>query len=251
LALATGMFAAGTASATVLTFDNTRSDGLAYTGFYSDSSDPLSTYGSNVNYGAATTGTTNVVENSTNTYTFNYAIGNGWTPDVSMSYSVAGAQAVGVYFTGPNSSWPNGAALLGGNFPNNPNDDFYFAFTPAPGYAVRINSYDLVNASFGGISSAGAVFENTIGGPTMVPAFIPSNVGSGPGQTVNVDLQNDYGSKFYAGTLILDVHQTNGNPGALGLADLNFDEVAVPEPTALGLLSVGGIALLRRRMRGR
>jgi len=249
LLLAVGAIGARPASATILTFNNVRSDGKLYTGFYSDPTDPLSSYGSNVSFGAATTGTTTVVQNASNTDTFNYAIGNGWTPDVSMAYSYSGAQAVGVYYTGPGSQWPNGAALLGGNFPNNPNDDFYFTFTPAAGFAVRVNSYDLVNASYGGISSACTLYENTIGGPTMVPTFAPSNVGSGPGQSVTVDIQNNNGSTFYAGTLILDVHMTNGNPGDLGLTNLNFDEQAVPEPAALSGLSVTGLALFRRSRR--
>jgi hypothetical protein len=249
LALASGLALASTACATNLVFNNTRSDGQTYVGLYSNSSDPVSTYGTDVDFGANATGTTTVVENASNTYTFNYQKGNAWTPNVSMSYGVGPLPAVGVYYTGPASSWPNGAALLSGNFPNNPNDDFYFTFTAAPGYAVRINSYQMVNGSFGAISSACTLYENAVGGSTMIPTFVPANVGSGPGQNVTVDLLNNHGSTFYAGTLVLDIHQTNGNPGVLGITNLNFDQEAVPEPATLSCLSIGGLALLRRRRR--
>jgi hypothetical protein len=231
--------AARTAWATDLEFDNTASDGQSYVGSYSDPTDPLSTYGTDVNFGSATTGSTSVYQNFFNTYTLNYNIGNGWTPNVAMAYSVAGAQSVGITYTGPASVWPNGAAELQGNGANNPNDDFYFTFTPAPGYAVRINSYDLVNGSYGSISSAGTIYENTIGGQTLVPTFVPANVGSGPGQSVTVDLQDDYGSTFFTGTLILDVHMTNGNPGDLGLSNLNFDQELVAGPGAWGNFGSG------------
>ncbi len=46
--------AARTAWATDLEFDNTASDGQSYIGSYSDPTDPLSTYGTDVNYGSAT-----------------------------------------------------------------------------------------------------------------------------------------------------------------------------------------------------
>ncbi len=185
------------------------------------------------------TGSTTVDQNFFNNYTLNYNIGNGWTPNVAMAYSVAGAQSVGITYTGPGSVWPNGAAELQGQGANNPNDDFYFTFTPAPGYAVRIDSYELVNGSYGAISTAGTIYENTIGGQTLVPTFVPANVGSGPGQSVTVDLQDDYGSTFYTGSLILDVHMTNGNPGDLGLSNLNFDQELVAGPGAWGNFGSG------------
>src|SRR5579872_6396772 len=122
--LTLSVIAARPVLATELTFNNSRSDGQLYVGNYSDPTDPLSTYGSNVDFGAATTGTTMVYQNFINTYTFNYNIGNGWTPNVTMGYSIGGAQAVAINYTGPTSEWPNGAAQLQGNFPNNPNDDF-------------------------------------------------------------------------------------------------------------------------------
>jgi len=246
LALASAVFAAGRASATNLTFNNVRSDGQSYVGSYSDPTDPLSTYGSNVNFGAATTGTTTVVQNASNTDTFNYQIGNGWTPDISMAYSVGGANAVASIYTGPLSEWPNGATELEGAA-TNPNDDFYFSFTPAAGFAVRINSYQLSNVTFVAASSACTVYENTIGGPTMVPKFAPPNI-SRPG-VITVDLVDNENSTFYAGTLILDIHQTNGNDGSLGVTNLNFDEEAVPEPATLSCVSIASLALLRRTRR--
>src|SRR5580658_5636721 len=92
---------AGHACATVLTFNNSRSDGQLYVGNYSNPSDPISTYGSNVNFGSATTGTTTVVENASNTYTFNYQEGNGWTPNVAVGYSIGPSPAVAINYTGP------------------------------------------------------------------------------------------------------------------------------------------------------
>ncbi len=221
--LALSAIAAAPTFATNLTFNNVRSDGKAYTGFYSNPSDPLSTYGTDVNFGSATTGTT-MVPNGSNTYTFNYQEGNAWTPNVSMAYSVGSAPAVGIYYTGAGSDWPNGAALLSGMFPNNPNDDFYFAFTPSPGYAVRINSYELVAGSYDDINTTCTVYENTIGGPTMVPTTGTVGISDGPGNSSTFNLVGNYGSTFYNGKLILDVHQTTGNPGDLGITNLNFDQ---------------------------
>ncbi len=222
--LALSAIAAAPTFATNLVFNNSRSDGKTYVGFYSNSSDPLSTYGTDVNFGSASTGTTTVVQNASNTDTFNYQEGNGWTPDVAMSYSVGGAQAVGVYYTGAASDWPNGAALLGGNFPNDPNDDFYFTFTPSPGYAVRLNSYELVAGSYDDIRTTCTVYENTIGGPEMVPTTTTVGIADSPGSSSTFNLAANYGSTFYEGTLILDVHQTTGNPGDVGITNLNFDQ---------------------------
>jgi hypothetical protein len=244
LLLASGMLVAGKASATILTFNNT-TGGASYVGTYSNPSDPLSGYGTDVNFGANTTGTT-TVPNGAGTDTFNYQIGNGWTPDISMSYGVGPAPAHSLDYTGPASEWPNGATELEGSA-TNPNDDFYFSFTPAPGYEVRVNSYVLSNVTFVAASSDCTLYENTVGGPTMVPTFAPPNLNR-PG-TETVDLLDNENSTFYAGTLVLDIRQVNGNDGSLGVYNLNFDEQAVPEPASFACLSLGGLALLRRRKR--
>ncbi len=244
LLLASGVLAADKASATILTFNNT-TGGASYAGSYSSPSDPLSGYGTDVNFGANSTGTT-TVPNGAGTDTFNYQEGNAWTPDISVAYGVGAAPAVALDYTGPASEWPAGATELEGSA-TNPNDDFYFAFTPAAGYAVRINSYVLSNVTFVAASSTCTLYENAPGGPTMVPTFSPPNL-SRPG-TETVDLVDNDHSVFYAGTVILDIHQSNGNDGSLGVTNLNFDEEAVPEPASLGCLSIGGLALLRRRKR--
>src|SRR5579872_3788771 len=181
--LAVSVIAVRPVAATNLTFNNSRSDGKLYVGNYSDPTDPLSTYGSNVNFGTATTGTTTVVQNASNTDTFNYQIGNGWTPNVTMGYSLGAYPASAINYTGPTSQWPNGAAELQSAV-SNPNDNFYFSFTPAAGYAVRINQFDFVNASYGTMSFALTVFEDSIGGTKMVPTYVPTGLGSGPGMSV-------------------------------------------------------------------
>jgi hypothetical protein len=228
--LALCAIAAAPTSATVLTFNNSRSDGQKYVGSYSDPTDPLSTYGTAVNFGTATTGTTTVVQNASNTDTFNYQIGNGWTPHVSTAYSVGPAPAVDINYASATSAWPNGAAQLAGSGSNDPNDDFYFSFTPAPGYAVRINSYTLVAGYYDDIRTNTTVYENTIGGTEMVPTFGPTGIYDGPGNTSTFDLQHDYGSVFFAGTVILDVHQSTGMPADIGITNLNFDEEYLASP---------------------
>ncbi len=245
LLLASGILAADKASATILTFNNT-TGGASYAGSYSNPSDPLSTYGTDVNFGANSTGTT-TVPNGAGTDTFNYQEGNAWTPDISVAYGIGPSPAVALDYTGPASEWPSGATELEGSA-TNPNDDFYFAFTPAAGFAVRVNSYQLSNVTFVAASMTSTLYENTVGGSTMVPTFNLSNLSGTPPSSETVNLLAK-GSTFYAGTLVLDVHQTNGNDGSLGVFNLNFDEEAVPEPASLGCLSVGGLALLRRRRR--
>jgi hypothetical protein len=233
--LAIGAISASQASATVLTFNNSRSDGQLYVGNYSNPSDPISTYGSNVNFGSATTGATTVVENASNTYTFNYQEGNGWTPNVAVGYSIGPSPAVAISYTGPTSEWPNGAAELESSI-TNPNDSFYFTFTPQAGYAVRVDQLEFVNASYGSMSLGLAVYENAAGGTAMVAPYAPPALGSGAGVTDTVNLQTQ-GSQFYQGTVVLQVYVATGSGGALGLTDLSFDE----EPVAgFGAWNIAG-----------
>jgi len=251
--LALGFCAVQPASATILTFETPRNNNEAvgnWDKYYSSS--PLNAYGDNVDFGAATSGSTPLVDGP-NTYTLNYSKGNGWTPNVKVDYGSAAPNAndgVG-RVVDPASTWAQGVAWLDSdtNYPNNPNHKFYFTFTPDPGYAVRVNSYDLINYSFGGHSSEITLYKDSIGGPAMVPTYADNNIGSGPLQTYNYNLLNgpNGGSVFYAGTVVLEIKHINGTNWTLALDNLSFDQQAVPEPASFGLLAAGGLMFLCRR----
>jgi hypothetical protein len=253
-------------SATVLNFEVTRSDGHSegdWDKYYSNG--VLQAYGDNVDFGVATTGSTPLADGA-NTFTLNYARGDGWTPNVTVAYSSSGTPGSPDPRTGdgigrvndPANPWgqadpPEGTGPGGGGVAwldsdtggNAAAGKFYFSFTPDPGYAVRVNSYDLINYSFGGHATDITIRKDSITGDPLVAEYVDNNVPSGPGQQYHYDLLPQ-GSTFYAGTVVLEVEHTTGTNWTLALDNLSFDQQVVPEPACLSLLAVGALALRRR-----
>jgi hypothetical protein len=157
-----------------------------------------------------------------------YAVGNGFTPNIQLSY---GPGTDVRYWN--DAAWPKVAYLVG-----TVND---FTFTPDPGFGVKINSFDLVDYPDygGGHTNTWTVYKDAIA--------VANILGSGtvvlpPNQTASITT----GLAPYMGTTILRITQVTQEVGDdLALDNLNFDQV-VPEPSAATLLGLGGMLVWRR-----
>jgi hypothetical protein len=67
--------------------------------------------------------------------------------------------------------------------------------------------------------------------------------------TNDVNIADNAGGYIASGVEYVRLYVTDADNGYAGLAEVSISGTSVPEPTSLGLLSLGGLALLRRRSR--
>ena len=137
-------------------------------------------------------------------------------------------------------------------WPNDPGDGVYqvdgdvhtIQFTPDPGWNVKLTALDLNVWAGGGETNVDWLLEGTTSG----------SLGSGTFTTADGTVTNNTLNLAGAGaeTLTLTLTQTSGSGSYLAMDNLAFDQVQVPEPTALalGLAGLGGLgAMAIRRKR--
>ncbi len=176
-----------------------------------------------------------------------YVEGNGWTPNVSVGFDTLKLDGNEFTVSGLRT-WGLGYGDLSVvAFPGAQTEHAgIFTFTPDAGYRVRINSFLLAgfpavdydgqpilvtDASFNVLWDGGSHVE----GSNLDGGGFPDATHStfAPGIT-------------YEGTVYLIF----GNNWNIGIDEIDFDQVAVPEPGTLGLAGVG-LALLAAVSRGR
>src|SRR5262245_46021052 len=135
------------AHATILTFDVGAGSSVNYL-TYPD----LKAYGDNVN----STGPISTPGG----FSFTYGVGNGFTPNVTIGYDDGTAPSLNIPIgnDAPNNwDW---VAYLFGNTSGAADRTYYITFTPASGYQVRVNSFDLFH--YTGNGPTGTVLNNQI-----------------------------------------------------------------------------------------
>lgn len=183
-----------------------------------------------------------------------YAEGNGFTPNVVVSYGTVGNGVI-QYYTDPyfasDDEIDAPTAYLRSDFGDPTPDTFLFTFTPDPEYGVRINSFELIDypGYAGGHEVDWFIYKDVIDAANILASgsetLLARDLGD-PIVIVNTGL-----SGFHYGDLILAVDHISGVRDDLALNNLNFDQF-IPEPTSFALLLLGTAGLtLRRRRQGK
>jgi hypothetical protein len=234
LILAGGIEARGT----ILNFNI---DNVAPPGSPAPSGGPLLTthaaYGDFVNSIAQTSGA----------FVYNYGIGNGFTPNISVAYSIVAPATNSTYYTDGDGAvsplWKDVNFLIGSG-----GALFRYAFTPNLGdKGVLVNSFDV----FGYSTSLAHTFSWTLRQDSPVGALLASGGGTLTTQTHAAPFSVITGAQPYFGTVVLEINHLTGGGGSFGMDNLNFDQVLVPEPSTLLLVGIGLVATCVRRRRPR
>ncbi|MDX1963718.1 MAG: PEP-CTERM sorting domain-containing protein [Pirellulales bacterium] len=160
--------------------------------------------------------------------TFNYGLGKGFTPNIALDYrtlDIAGGNSATLnnYLT----TWTTGYnELIGVAYPTEPTSTGEIAFVPEPGYAVRLNSFQVGNWSFFAKNQHARLYDEDYNLLQTYPLALP---GSGSGSSVLVTPNYTHGGK-----LILQF----GLDWNVGIDNVNFDQIVIPEPSVVAGLVV-------------
>lgn len=186
----------------------------------------------------------------------NFTVTDGGTPNVAVSSQViqghpSYAPGTGSFQTHTDfpSSQGGAIALSGG-----PVEWFQIVFTPDPGYAVSIDSWDFLEAPGGGSTTFGWIIYET-------GNFANTYASGDPEEFTNSEDELDLGGRLsvegavggitgdVGQSLTLTFSHSGSNPGSVAVDNIQISQVAaVPEPATVGLAMLGLTALgLRRR----
>lgn len=161
---------------------------------------------------------------------YQYGLGNGFTPNVTVSY-----QPDPTFTNTDYSLWATGYAelsnALGHISFNVPGE---IILTPDSGYSVRLNSFDIAGWAGAGYQTQFAIYDdngtrispNLFGGDIFVPGANSISPLSSP--------------LLATGAL----HIYISNLGSTGIDNLNFDQTAVPLPAAIWLFGSGLLGMI-------
>jgi hypothetical protein len=184
----------------------------------------------------------------------NFTVTAGGTPNVVVDYQVRAPY--------PNDNNATGSFLTSTNFPTGQGgavqlvDDvdtdnrFFVVFTPDPGYAVQLDSWDVLEAPGGGntyfgwaIHPLGDYIGTYASGDESRLSFEEDDNDLGGRANISVEILASVGQ-----TLVLSITPAN-NTGSVAIDNITFSQVRIPEPATAGLvvLGLGAMGLYRRR----
>ena len=171
-----------------------------------------------------------------------YGLGNGTTPNILMDYSPLGtpiANSSILYYN--DATWVEKAELF--SAATNDGTVFRFTFTPDAGFAIRINSFDLFDYP-GWQTGTG---DHTLDWQVLDGVNQLASGSKTVAQSVSLTTEsvNPIMTSFFTGPVVLELIHT-GRLDDLALDNLNFDQIAVPEPSSLCLVAMPAILLLLR-----
>ena len=137
------------------------------------------------------------------------------------------------------NGWPNGGTdgtvyQLGEN-----SVTYMVTFLPNAGFNVVLNSIDLNVWSGGGGTSVNWDVTGSVSGQLGSGTFTTPDA-SAVTHDINIAGRN-------AEKLTLSLQQTSGLEAYLGMDNLNFNQISVPEPASLAILTLGAATAIRRR----
>jgi hypothetical protein len=214
------------ASATVLTFQITQN---GFPPGHTEMATGFPDYGDRVT-------TTSVASGA---FVYGYEEGNGFTPNVVVTYSDVTPNGVGNSFHSSLGGWSDSVDYL--HYQDN--EIFIITFTPDAGYGVNLESFILDLLDDG---PAGGLDFNWVARRDHDAGAVISS-----GSLLDVTSANDPTASVNAshtGTVVLQMSFLNaGNGGIVAIDDVRFTQFAIPEPGSLALLAGGAAMMLRRR----
>lgn len=218
--LGAGVLLATSAQATILTFDLDPS--------VPNYGDIPGSYGDNVNAASDAVGS--------------YLMGNGYTPNVTTDYRTWQISTDTVAYNNLDF-WAGGYGDLTNVAYSVTNSDHFaeITFVPEPGWAIRLNSFDMAGYNFADHSNSQVRILDGTSNTILVDYSPVTILGTGrTHSTFTPDLT-------HAGPLSIRFGYNDWN---VGIDNINFDQVAVvpePETYAMLLAGLGLIGFMARR----
>ncbi len=150
-----------------------------------------------------------------------YAIGNGWTPNIQVDYAAAPQTSGGLvpsldYFPDWDGE-PDVLYLRDGDDGNDPLGNYWITFTPDADIGVQINSFDLDDWGETSHEIDWTIYQDEVGGTVL---------DSGSTGSFSGDMTVTTSGLSYTGTLVLELTHT-GTRTYLAVDNLNFDQVSL------------------------